>query len=304
MRAIATIAAKAAALVAAAALAASLTGCQDQGAVPPQEPSASSAPAEPPTDWRALRTPDPTAGETAPEPSATPAPATPDPVSEPSEAPAPSEPVVEAVSGTAHPTVVSLNTRSGPGTQYPVTGSVGPYDTLSYDGASSGWYRLKGGDWVSAAYTAQGAAPERPAAPRSAEGDSGGQTGGTASNGAQEGASESSEASVWVRAHGGQAEIDASNGAVYYDEVAQWLGRPYVAMHNSAGAWRWTQWSTGQRVRLSGVVSGLYEVVEMRWGVRRDQADVLPGVAGDVLLQTCETGGTGGNLVVGLRKVG
>jgi uncharacterized protein YgiM (DUF1202 family) len=62
-------------------------------------------------------------------------------------------PSASAFSDVVTVTASGLNIRTGPGTGYPVIGSLGYGQTVSVNDASGGWYRLSSGGWIASNYT-------------------------------------------------------------------------------------------------------------------------------------------------------
>ena len=238
--------------------------------------------------------PSPSAPQTA-SPTASPSPQTASPTVSQTPRAEPSY-VSTPASGVLHTSVPSLNVRGGPGVDYAANGSLSAGESVSYVATSNGWYELERGGWVSGTYVEQGSAP---AVSSDSVASSSTPSSSSTPVPTVQSTPTTSTHTVWIRTHGGQAEIDQRSGAVYIDDVAGWLGKPYIAMHNSAGAREWTTWNVGETVTLTGLISGTYTVTAMTWGVQRDEPSKLLSLPGTILLQTCQTEG-GGNLVVSL----
>lgn len=96
----------------------------------------------------------------------------------------------------------------------------------------------------------------------------------------------------YVSGYGGQADIDRANGAIIVSDVSGYLGHPYVAAHNYADGGRWYRYGVGQKVRFTGALNGVYQVISVNGGIPfgREGTKIVAGLPGSVQFQTCAGG--------------
>jgi hypothetical protein len=93
-----------------------------------------------------------------------------------------------------------------------------------------------------------------------------------------------------IGAEGGTAELDLCDGT--FTEMVGYRADdvlPLYAAHNICGGGIILGWPLGQHVRVSGS-DAIYEVVEERYTPKGSPADVLAGMAGELMVQTCVFG--------------
>jgi hypothetical protein len=92
--------------------------------------------------------------------------------------------------------------------------------------------------------------------------------------------------SNYVANRGNQPAVDACTGGLTYgEEVSAWLGRDYYPIHNHCNGNPILSLKNGDLVEIQGV--GIFRVVDSTDVRQGDRADIILGVGGSILLQTC-----------------